>query len=125
MLKKKSLIIFSFLFLFSCTNIGKVSLTEKIGFSGNLGSLSSYKKNTQAVVAQDFKGNSLKITNLANQKSINLQYIEKKPIPESRIIYISDAVASSLAIEKDLPYVKIESITVSYTHLTLPTIYSV
>ena len=108
--KNKSLIIFSFLFLFSCTSIGKVSLTEKIGFSGNLGSLSSYKKNTQAVVAQDFKGNSLKITNLANQKSINLQYIEKKPIPESRIIYISDAVVSSLAIEKDLPYVKIESI---------------
>jgi len=98
------------LFLFSCINVGKVSLTEKIGFSGNLGSLSSYKKNTQAVVAQDFKGNSLKITNLANQKSINLQYIEKKPIPESRIIYISDAVVSSLAIEKDLPYVKIESI---------------
>tara|TARA_B100000780_G_scaffold279179_1_gene256227 strand:- start:5095 stop:5787 length:693 start_codon:yes stop_codon:yes gene_type:complete len=108
--KNKSLIIFSFLFLFSCTNIGKVSLTEKIGFSGNLGSLSSYKKNTQAVVAQDFKGNSLKITNLANQKSINLQYIEKKLIPESRIIYISDAVASSLGIEKNLPYVKIESI---------------
>ena len=108
--KNKSLIIFSFLFLFSCINVGKVSLTEKIGFSGNLGSLSSYKKNTQAVVAQDFKGNSLKITNLANQKSINLQYIEKKPIPESRIIYISDAVVSSLAIEKDLPYVKIESI---------------
>ena len=39
-----------------------------------------------------------------------MQYIEKKPIPESRIIYISDAVASSLGIEKDLPYVKIESI---------------
>jgi len=90
--------------------MSKVSLTEKIGFSGNLGSLSSYKKNTQAVVTQDFKGNSLKITNLANQKSINLQYIEKKPIPESRIIYISDAVASSLGIEKNLPYVKIESI---------------
>jgi hypothetical protein len=108
--KKKSLIIFSFLFLFSCTNIDKVSLTEKIGFSGNLGSLNSYKKNTQAVVAQDFKGNSLKITNLANQKSINLQYIENKLIPESRIIYISDAVASSLGIEKNLPYVKIESI---------------
>ena len=110
MLKKKSLIVFSFLFLFSCTNIDKVSLTEKIGFSGNLGSLNSYKKNTQAVVAQDFKGNSLKITNLANQKSINLQYIENKLIPESRIIYISDAVASSLGIEKNLPYVKIESI---------------
>jgi len=110
MLKKKSLIAFTFLFLFSCTNLSKVSLTEKIGFSGNLESLSSYKKKTQAVVAHDFKGNSLKITNLANQKSINLEFIEKKPIPESRIIYISDAVASSLGIEKDLPYVKIESI---------------
>ena len=110
MLKKKSLIVFGFLFLFSCTNIDKISLTEKIGFSGSLGSLSSYKKNTQAVVAQDFKGNSLKITNLTNQKSINLQYIEKKIIPESRIIYISGTIASSLGIEKNLPYVKIESI---------------
>jgi len=57
MLKKKSLIALSFLFLFSCTNLSKVSLTEKIGFSGNLETLSSYKKNTQAVVAHDFKGN--------------------------------------------------------------------
>ena len=110
MLKKKSLIAFSFLFFFSCTNVVKVSLTEKTGFSGNLESLSTYKKNTQAVVGRDFKGNSLKITNLINRKSINLQYIEKKPIQESRIIYISDFVASSLEIEKNLPYVKIETI---------------
>ena len=74
MLKKKLFLVFSFLFFFSCTNIDKSAFTEKIGFSGNLHTLTSYKKNTQAVVGQDFKANSLKITNLTNQKDINSMY---------------------------------------------------
>ena len=71
-----------------------------------------------AIVANTYPGNSIKITNLLNKKNLTLKNIEKKSISGSRLIYVSDSVIRKLEVNKNLPYVKIEEIRNSKSNPT-------
>lgn len=114
MLKINFFIIIISLIFFSCSNIQNVENYlpfEKKGFVGNLMDLDIKNEDLEIVVGKDFKGSSLKITNLDNQKSMNLFKIKKKKIVNNpRIAYISKSVIKGLKINSNFSIVKIESI---------------
>ena len=106
---------------FSCSNIQKkdrsISFEEK-GFVGNISELKIKRKDIEIVVEKNFNGNSLKITNLDNKKSMNLFRIKKiKSFDKSRVAYVSDAVVNELEIKTEFPFVKIESIKQNRTFI--------
>ena len=121
MVKTYLFAIFVSLFFFSCSNISndnKIISFEKKGFIGNLKDLKIKNKNIEIAVSKNFIGNSLKITNLHNKKSINLFKIKKlKNIDITRIGYVSEAVANELEINTEFPIVKIESVKKNRTFI--------
>ena len=119
MIKKKLLIFFLFLGLHSCANVNQESkLYEDVGFLGKLSDIKVFDTKLDAIVANTYPGNSIKITNLLNKKNLTLKNIEKKSISGSRLIYVSESVIRKLEVNKNLPYVKIEEIRNSKSNPT-------
>ena len=64
MIKKKLLIFFLFLGLHSCANVNQESkLYEDVGFLGKLSDIKIFDTKLDAIVANTYPGNSIKITN--------------------------------------------------------------
>ena len=113
MFKKFLFVIIVSLFFFSCNNIKKKNqriFFEEKGFVGNLSEIKIQNKDFDILVGKQFKGNSIKITNLHNKKFMNLYKIKKFFFKDSRIAYISNNVARELEINKNFTLIKIESI---------------
>lgn len=113
MLKKVLIILLSSL-AFSCTSVEKnQSFTnetyEKIGFLGHLIDLKISDSKINVIVDKQFPGNTIKITNLINNKTKTISNIQKKELDGSRIVYVSDSIKTSLDVNNDFPYIKIEN----------------
>ena len=114
MIKKNIYIFLSILVFASCTNIEKknnkiVDSYEKKGFLGYLDELNIKDNNTNVLVEKEFPGNTIKITNLLNNKSETISNIQKKELDGARIIYVSQLIKNSLEINDSIPYIRIES----------------
>jgi len=113
MLKKVLIILLSSL-AFSCTSVEKnQSFTnetyEKIGLLGYLIDLKISDRKINVIVDKQFPGNTIKITNLINNKTETISNIQKKELDGSRIVYVSDSIKTSLDVNNDFPYIKIEN----------------
>jgi hypothetical protein len=111
---KKILIIFLSTLAFSCTNVEKnESFTnetyEKIGFLGDLLDLKISDSKINVIVDKQFPGNTIKITNLINNKTETISNIQKRELDGSRIVYVSDSIKTSLDVNNEFPYIKIEN----------------
>lgn len=119
MLKKVLIILLSSL-AFSCTSVEKnQSFTnetyEKIGFLGYLIDLKISDSKINVIVDKQFPGNTIKITNLINNKTETISNIQKKELDGSRIVYVSDSIKTSLDINSEFPYIKIENFKLNPT----------
>ena len=102
------------MFLNSCVNVQNnniVKIYEAEGFLGNLNQIKIENQKVEAVVSLSYPGTSMKITNLLNNKSIQLVNLNKTSVDGSRIAYVSDSVFQKLEIDKKLPFVRIEDIS--------------
>ena len=111
---KKILIIFLSTLAFSCTSVEKYESStnetyEKIGFLGDLLDLKISDSKINVIVDKQFPGNTIKITNLINNKTETISNIEKKEIDGSRIVYVSDSIKTNLDVNNEFPYIKIEN----------------
>lgn len=111
---KKILIIFLSTLAFSCTSVEKRESStnetyEKIGFLGDLLDLKISDSKINVIVDKQFPGNTIKITNLINNKTETISNIEKKEIDGSRIVYVSDSIKTNLDVNNEFPYIKIEN----------------
>lgn len=111
---KKILIIFLSTLAFSCTSVEKHESStnetyEKVGFLGDLLDLKISDSKINVIVDKQFPGNTIKITNLINNKTETISNIEKKEIDGSRIVYVSDSIKTNLDVNNEFPYIKIEN----------------
>lgn len=108
--------IFAFLMLMllnACVNVENkiVKIYEAEGFLGNLNQIKIINPKVEAVVSLSYPGTSIKITNLLNNKSIQLNNLQKTSVDGSRIVYVPESVFQKLNIDKKLPFVRIEDVS--------------
>jgi len=114
MTKKKIFIFIILMLLNSCVNMENkkiIKIYEAEGFLGNTNQIKINNPKIEAVVSLSYPGSSIKITNLLNNVSVQLNNLQKISVDGSRIVYVSESVFQKLKIDKKLPFVRIEDIS--------------